>query len=748
MSAFAAAFAGRLVELIGPRLMAAFLAAEFPDGPIALVGGRVRLSSGDDRAAARIIDAVRARVEETFGSGYLREIAEEAYAESVRGMDADARAALRRALPEGLLAPEPALPHAAGSGALLAINTQLLQQTQELEEALERAHLLTAAIEHAGDAVVVADAEEPYLMRFANPQWERLTGRRAAEFVDKQEPPLFSVLRADPAQWERFRKGVASAGDMRFEVDLPRGTGGTVPVEAVVNPVFDAAGVLRHFAILVRDLTERRRQAGALAALERRYRIILENTTDMVAVMDASGALVLESPTQERVLGRAPGSMAGKSVFSLVHPEDVARVRAFMAEHLKTRGAVPAIEMRLAKADGTYIWAEVLANNQLANPEVRGIVVSARDITERKRAERLFAKQEARFRALIEQSYDMIHVVDRANTVLYCTPSVTPILGYAPEEFMGMPAHRLMHPDDVPFGIKEFARMVEGGRGARTPTTRLRLRHKNGDWVTVETTASNFLDDPDLEGIVVHTRDVTPQVKAEAAVRQVEALRDRLAGLSTGTFLNTVHVARWNIGRLLEGGRARLATGDAQVLQVTLDALTDAARQTELLGAAMVLEQGETSFRVRSVTFDQVWKAGPIQVQKRCATKGVACTVHVPRTPLPKFRADPEKLARVLEILLTNAVSYTKRGGAADVRASVRNGTVRIEVADTGIGIPAAEQPRVFDLFMRGSNTGEAEGAGVGLFVVKRYVDGMGGKIGFRSKVGVGTTFWIDLPAA
>ena len=84
--------------------------------------------------------------------------------------------------------------------------------------------------------------------------------------------------------------------------------------------------------------------------------------------------------------------------------------------------------------------------------------------------------------------------------------------------------------------------------------------------------------------------------------------------------------------------------------------------------------------------------------------------------------------------------------GAVTLRASrEEGGTVTIEVEDTGKGIPATEQDRVFDRFYRGSGALESEGFGLGLSIAKRMVDVMGGQIGLRSAAGSGSTFWVRL---
>lgn len=172
--------------------------------------------------------------------------------------------------------------------------------------------------------------------------------------------------------------------------------------ESVSSMVNDSNGNSTH--------TDHAKAAPGLT--EERLHLLIQNSSDIITVLEADCTISYESPSVERVLGYPPEELVGTDGFALVHSEDVPRARAIFAEVLRSPGITPAVDVRLRHRDGSWRHMELVGNNLLDDPAVRGIVVNSRDITQRHE----LAISEERVRIAHEMHDSIAQVLAYVNT--------------------------------------------------------------------------------------------------------------------------------------------------------------------------------------------------------------------------------------------------------------------------------------------------------------------------------------------
>jgi PAS domain S-box-containing protein len=311
--------------------------------------------------------------------------------------------------------------------------------------------------------------------------------------------------------------------------------------------------------------------AAALRESESHLHSIIETSPDLICLLDAGGRYRFVNSAYERILGYTPEVLIGEDAADRIHPDDAERVRAqfrhlFEPHPASSPSAEPDIVCRMRRADGA--WRDVEAKWRVlehANGECAGVLVISRDVTERARIEAALRESEARYRTLVASASDIITVLDEDGTVRSISPAVERVLGYTPEEVVGASVFATMHPDDAAALSEHRARGARLQAGVN-PSIPVRHRHRDGSWRWLESVSNNLLDDPDLRGIVVTSRDRTEQKRAEEALgilaragAALSASLDYHETLQAVTRLMVPALTDWCVIYLLdEGGEPRV----------------------------------------------------------------------------------------------------------------------------------------------------------------------------------------------
>jgi len=260
---------------------------------------------------------------------------------------------------------------------------------------------------------------------------------------------------------------------------------------------------------------------------EQRFRALVEYSSDIIVVVNLEGIITYINPSVERVLGFKAEERIGANVFELVHPDDMKF--KFLADSFNilardTNAPVIQGEIHLRHKDGSWRTFEAVGSNLVNNNVVEAIIVNYRDITERKRLEEKLRGEEQRFRALAEQSSDIIVFVNREGIVIYENPAVERSLGFKAEERIGVNVFELVHPDDMKFATDAFNSFTlnTSFKDINASVRQIRLRHQDGSWRTFETLGSKLLHDNIVEAVIINLRDITERKRKEEELQESE----------------------------------------------------------------------------------------------------------------------------------------------------------------------------------------------------------------------------------
>lgn len=195
-------------------------------------------------------------------------------------------------------------------------------------------------------------------------------------------------LYADEDGRERFQAVVEEQGSVRnHEVRLVDRDGNRLECVVTATARRGPEGEVIGYEGIIEDVTERKRSTEALRQSEQYYRSLIENALDTITILEKDGTIKYESPAVERVLGYVPEELVGRSAFDYVHPDDHPRVKELFRRSDGTPGVTETVEFRFRHRDGSWRTLEAVGNNLLDDPAVGGVVVNARDVTQRKEAE-------------------------------------------------------------------------------------------------------------------------------------------------------------------------------------------------------------------------------------------------------------------------------------------------------------------------------------------------------------------------
>jgi PAS domain S-box-containing protein len=633
-----------------------------------------------------------------------------------------------------------------GTVNMLVVLDELKRTEQALRSSESR---LQSLLNLMPAAVYACDAEGR--ITFFNRRAAELWGREPALNADHQK--FCAVYRC----W--FKGNVLAPEDTPMAVAVREGKsfrnlepiferpdGVRVPVLVNIDPILDANGNPAGAINVFQDVTALKSAEAELKRKNSQLAAFLETAALGLHRVGPDGIIQWANAAEMAMLGYAPEEYIGH------------HIAKFHADQ-------PVIDDILKRLNGGEILCEREARLRCKNGSIKHVLIDSsvlwedgkfihtqcftRDVTEQKRAEEMAA----RLAAIVQHSDDAIFSTDLDGVIKSWNLGAQRLYGYTPAEAVGQQVSILI-PEDLRSEQSECLAHVRQGRPIENLETM--RRKKDGTVFNVSLTVSPVKDARgNVIGVSKVARDITDKVRAKEKLEKTVAQRtaqlcDTVAELEAFSY-SVAHDMRAPLramnsySRILETDFApalpdqardftrRIAAGAQR-----LDALiTDVLNYSRIARSELPLDKVDVEKLTRDI------------VESYPNVKESAATILI-QSPIPPVLGNTAALTQCISNIITNAIKFVRPGSTPRViiRADHNSECVRLWFEDNGIGISEEGQKRIFRLFQRLNPARDFEGNGIGLTIVRKAVERMGGRVGVQSQLGVGSQFWLELKGA
>ena len=641
-------------------------------------------------------------------------------------------------------------------GALSALVTRYLIVSRHTSEHLRELNRLSWAILSSTTHLVVATDEAGTVVTF-NKAAEAALGYDAHEVVGKETPALWhdsaevaqraSALsveletRVEPG-FEVFIRKPLLEGSEVSEWTFIRRDGSRFPGRLTVTPLHDARGDAVGYLGVIEDIAERKEQQQALRASAEQMRLLVEHTPAAVAMFDRTLTYLMTSRRWVQDYGLEGREIIGKTHYE-VFPELLAEPGWLDIHQRALAGEVfDSQESSWVREGGKREWINWAVHPWIDNAgDVGGIVMFSEVITARKEAEEALRVSEETFRAAMEHAPIGMVLVSRTGRWLQVNPALCQLLGYSKEELLEKDFQSLTYTDDLEPYVETLVRLLVNEINACQ--IEKRYYHKRGHlvWTLLSVSLMRRADgEPDF--LIAQIQDISER-------KEMERMKSEFISVVSHELRTPLTSIRGSLGLVL-GALSRDLP--AKVKELIGIAHNNCERLILLINDILDIDKiasGHMRFVIKRESLAGLMR----QAVEDNLPYARSLDTHIALTPIEEgieVEVDASRFIQVLSNLLSNAAKFSPPGETITVAAELRGERVRISVADNGIGIAEEFRPRIFGRFSQAdaSATRAKGGTGLGLHISKQLVERMAGRIGYDTRIGEGTTFWVEFPLA
>jgi len=654
------------------------------------------------------------------------------------------------------------------------IHAEEIQKKHQEAEA-ERSRVITI-LEASIDYIGVADLQ-------GNILWNNHAMRRISRVAEDADISQANIPQYHPA-WafdivknEGIPAAIRDGVWMGETAIINPDNGEDIPVSQMIIAHKSPEGAVEYMSTIMRDITTIKQAENDLRESETRYRLLAENSVDMISRHTEAGDYLYVSPACFNLLGYHPEELLGNNCYDFFHPDDIDRVKALNSKTLAKSEKQSLIIYRLRHKNGQYIWIETAAKWVIdpITDEVTEIVKVMRDVSERqtalqerKLAEQALQESQQLLQRIASATPSILYIYDLTKqSNVYSNREIASILGYTPEEIKAMGSglfSNLIHPDDLA-RLPEVYEKIDNLADGEISEFEYRMKNRNGEWrwLNGRDTVFNRNADGKVCQTVGAATDITQRKLVE---EQLQKTNEELAIINTqlvratrlkDEFLASMsHELRTPLNSILGFSEALLdeVYGELTPKQAkSLKSIEKSGRHlleliNDILDLAKI-ESGKVELQIAPTSIPHLCQSSLVLVQQLAEHKNIQLSLQVAEG-LREIAVDERRMRQVLINLLSNAVKFTPEGGSVSlaVHGEESTSTINFSVIDTGIGIAQENMDKLFQSFVQidSSLSRRYAGTGLGLALVKKTVELHKGVVTVESELGQGSCFTAKIP--
>lgn len=377
--------------------------------------------------------------------------------------------------------------------------------------------------------------------------------------------------------------------------------------------------------------------------------------------------------------------------------------------------------------------------------EVSGTLVISRDISERKRAEQILNEEQQRYVDLVNNlTVGVFRATPAADGLpLEANPAAVALFEAGSRD--ELLRHRLgeVFKDEAEW--RQIIETILKEGSVKSREVRLVTLKKGEFWGAITTVKKTGAKGEIYIDAIVE--DITDRKEAELRAAELNALKNKFIQVVAHQLRTPLNAVRWSLEGILGKEAGRVPKAQEGLLRVAYKSNVEVLTRVSDMLMALDIENGSMKAEKSRVNLLDIVRPVEKQFKTQCQIKGIKCSFHYPKAVL-EVNGDAAHLRASVEKLLDNALSYTHADGRVEVTVSRKDDKARVEVADTGIGVPEIDKARLFERFYRGANAAvvRPDASGLGLYIAKNLLAANGGTLDFISEEGNGSTFWFELP--